>query len=1361
MQPNNGFNLKVVYAENGYSYTIPVNPSISIEDIKHSLANATNLHVSDQILLSDKTHIAPKGTLESYGIIKDKEIYLYNRRILENLKLKPEEIEISFNEFRKIPKTQAQGLHELETSQNLLNKLYAMEYYLNNHLIGIKYIKDEFEKRLLICQNFQSDIHHQKRALNAANYSFFEYRENLIKTANKSFKDFRNLLPNYDSILSSFEMDMNKLKQIKLHDSLRTNNLTVLADCIPEGAFRNWYKHLKEEFSKVKLKVSDTEGQLAISTKSSDIELKKFDAINMNELSNRMLILKEHFERVKTTAQSFSSNYEKIKQTLSQARSMNDSNRLSSMLLGFLDIKRQQDESFNFCSNNQTAFDAITYIYQTKNFMNSNVYSHLRSISKFQNNLSILKDLISNSNDMIYHFQVDFIQLEIIHRLPQTYEESLNEIGRRKKFGNTLTTSFNRFIESLKMIKDDENQKRQIFFDQYLKYIPINSFNGLKENIPDFNFNLPPIDTNLPNLGNSLVNNNNNNNSLGSGFSGGSGGSNGSNEDDGFTVIDNLTDNFNNIFMNNNNNNNSGSNDNNNNNNNNNNNSNSSSNGSNNNNNFNNSLINSNINNSINNLGTKKLLNDLEKSQFEKQQLEMKLQTTFLMASKTEEKYKDLLEKSKIFSEGYLEKQNDEVKRIEELKKELEEKKREISLLSNELEKVSEDKLANQQIIVQLHDEKTTLTNEIESLNQEIEKRKKTIDDYQSELQLKESTYKEQMSSAVGDFNEKNNEIEKLRQEIIKLQDTIDSLQQKISILELANEASQKENEQLVVKNGQLELTIDELNLKSNDLLALITKLKMENELALEELRQTLQHISDENQTLKAGSTSQSDELLVKTMHYNETNKKLQDEIKDLTKNGESLIQQIKSLQKDIAQLNETNETLTTKNKDLQQHTESLEKEIIVLKDSNLDKEKLLDLLRKENEKSDQTSSGNIKRVEELMKELTISKNLFIEINQSKDSLQREIIDLKNKIENDKKIFQEQGNEVEKSNEKITELNVSLDRITKENLNFKDTVNKLTINNSNLEKEVDTLKFKNKEQQEIALKMKELFVQLETKNGQSLQEIKTKENENNNLKSEVQTLLLEMEKLKGFDEKNSKELHELQNYFNGLEEENDKLKKENKEHQVNIQSLKENIKNEKSMHKKEMETLAEKEKTLEEREKQLIEKDKIIADLRLKSQQSNLMPEVQSLRNVIYELTKIINPSAKEPMDGNSIVNYVNKITIEQMLQNQQLLERVTTLENQQAIEHSQSALLSNFTHDRIAIFHKNKNGFYEAINIDSPNYFLSQLSYDQYTQEMKNASIIFGTIINIDTKIAGDSESFGCLPGTEICEVLISKLEN
>ncbi|KAN0030708.1 hypothetical protein ACTA71_009349 [Dictyostelium dimigraforme] len=68
MQPNNGFNLKVVYAENGYGFTIPVNPSISIEDIKHSLANATNLHVSDQILLSDKAHIAPKGTLESYGI---------------------------------------------------------------------------------------------------------------------------------------------------------------------------------------------------------------------------------------------------------------------------------------------------------------------------------------------------------------------------------------------------------------------------------------------------------------------------------------------------------------------------------------------------------------------------------------------------------------------------------------------------------------------------------------------------------------------------------------------------------------------------------------------------------------------------------------------------------------------------------------------------------------------------------------------------------------------------------------------------------------------------------------------------------------------------------------------------------------------------------------------------------------------------------------------------------------------------------------------------------------------------------------------------------------------------------------------
>ncbi|EGC39123.1 hypothetical protein DICPUDRAFT_91291, partial [Dictyostelium purpureum] len=216
---SNSFFLRVIVAENGHVFKIPVNPYVTIESIKNSLVQHTTLNPSEQILIADKT--LTSKTLEHYGITSDRDIYLFNKRIILDPSLKPDAPDLSINEFKRVPKKPIpNNLEQFENSTDPLQRLYATEYYLSSQLGAAKFLKDEIQNKIIICNNMPNNISHQKSAIKVANVSFFEYRENLFKHANIFFREFDKKKPYFELVFSSFESDISKLKQTKLHESL-------------------------------------------------------------------------------------------------------------------------------------------------------------------------------------------------------------------------------------------------------------------------------------------------------------------------------------------------------------------------------------------------------------------------------------------------------------------------------------------------------------------------------------------------------------------------------------------------------------------------------------------------------------------------------------------------------------------------------------------------------------------------------------------------------------------------------------------------------------------------------------------------------------------------------------------------------------------------------------------------------------------------------------------------------------------------------------------------------------------------------------------------------------------------------------
>jgi len=102
----------------------------------------------------------------------------------------------------------------------------------------------------------------------------------------------------------------------------------------------------------------------------------------------------------------------------------------------------------------------------------------------------------------------------------------------------------------------------------------------------------------------------------------------------------------------------------------------------------------------------------------------------------------------------------------------------------------------------------------------------------------------------------------------------------------------------------------------------------------------------------------------------------------------------------------------------------------------------------------------------------------------------------------------------------------------------------------------------------------------------------------------------------------------------------------------------------------------------------------------------------------------------------------------------------VAALEISQADRTSDKISLRSFVHGDLALFTRNTQGFYEALNISSPNYYLSEYSISLLEDKKSSQPFIYGQIVELDKGKADNVHNPYKLPlGTEYHEVTITKV--
>ncbi|GAM22404.1 hypothetical protein SAMD00019534_055790 [Acytostelium subglobosum LB1] len=734
------------------------------------------------------------NTLESYGIVHDTELYLFNKKILENNSHAPDEVNLSIQDFQ-IPRLPTpKNLKELEASFNPLNKLFSLEYHLNNQVIATQYLKDQFENKTLQCVNTLSELNTQRKGISVALHSLSEYKSKLVHSYNSISALFKKQSPHFESLLLSFDSDLQRLKQVKLHDALKTTTKSTLLDCIPELEMRKWSDQCKREFEILKGKIMELGSQ--IDSIRDSVDMKRPLEINIKELTERTNQAREHTKHFQLLHQESLSYSDGIKRALEGSRSNLD--QLSKVVSSFSEIQYSQDDNIrNSMRNVEILMTTLILFSKSKNSFNQYVFSELRSISRLQSEMRQLMSNFSVLNEAISKQTNNFFQLECIHHMPTAYLDALNETSRRRRFDNTINANVSRFIESLNIFTASENQKRQAFFEKVYRYLPPHIFNSLKEPLPSFQLHLPPFDTQLPSISDSQILR--------------------VDIDDDFTLIDGFDPNLQKTAT-------------------------SSS----------SSSSHVQVQRKPPEYERSFSASSLESKMNESQQLEKirmlesRLQSTFLMASKTEEKYRDLQEKSRIMqSDSSV--TNGLKLQLESLKKELEEKKQELEHLSSTIQQNSEliDSLNEREHemstkIIQLEIECATKKQQLVTCNEKIES-------LQREMLTKETLGLEESTSLQA-------QLVALEKDSIAQANHIDELQQQIELKQGILDSTTYEKENLLSRLNEKETKLFELGETNaslrNDLSTTKEKLSIYGERAslldqdkteLEELKADLQ----------------------------------------------------------------------------------------------------------------------------------------------------------------------------------------------------------------------------------------------------------------------------------------------------------------------------------------------------------------------------------------------------------------------------------------------------------------------------------------------------------------------------------------
>ena len=398
-----------------------------------------------------------------------------------------------------------------------------------------------------------------------------------------------------------------------------------------------------------------------------------------------------------------------------------------------------------------------------------------------------------------------------------------------------------------------------------------------------------------------------------------------------------------------------------------------------------------------------------------------------------------------------------------------------------------------------------------------------------------------------------NNENEKIYEN--KIHSTVNSpMKEKVIPLLTSNAIKNNKNDNneikianLNKKNSEMQIKIKEMNIQRNNCLNIIKQ----NENKIKEQQNIINKYLKEIEKLKSNSHSFE---------------------KKISLNDNELKEKIDIIEKNNKQLKNEKDKLDIENKKLEKKNKEFKNQIVELENKNNEyKNKINELENIQKNYQMNELSEKKKNIEELKEKNNLFEKKNSSLSLENEQLNKEINELTEKIKKEEK-------NNKKLNEEISELNKKIEKQEKDKIKITSEKNNLTKENKNLKNEYHNLEkdYKIIEKEKINLEKKNQNLKKENQNFNLTN--KNLENDYQSLEKENEDLKKDLENLKKNYELNCKENEELNNKLkellnnnkdidliiqkkNKIEDENEEIKKEILQINVDNKKLKKENKN--------------------------------------------------------------------------------------------------------------------------------------------------------------------------------------------------------
>lgn len=487
--------LHVYRGETGVRHTVDIEPESSAEQLWAKLALVTGAP-EDKLILFCNTVMVHKGQPLHIPSLTapDKTLFLFDRSSFEAGVIPPDQ-RAPVIEVQEIPTPPLRSEEELHTSP-LEWALKKYENHFLQHLNTATAIKKAVTVRLAFSKVCLEEMGMQSRGIEVA----LENLNKIHSRASTEYTDFKHtylsLRDKYQSLLESFESDMQKLGLTRIHKALAaSSSAETLLDFVPEERMRKWYRECKQEHEQLIAKITVVDQTaMQVSEGVSKENHRKLE-MDFKTLQQKLVQLDSIVAEISLRVQQFETDYRDVltkKETTELKWSICDrlSDSESAHQQQLVKLKEQESSTKHL----------MAFIWSSKVELIRLVCERLRDISQLQSGSLDVRKKTALFSEALSTLNNGFSQLIYLRAFPNAYLSSIEEVARRRKYGRKLGLAISKIKENLNRMRKEEFERRKQFLDSHGRYIPKNLIPGLNENIPPLEFTIPSFDNILPEI---------------------------------------------------------------------------------------------------------------------------------------------------------------------------------------------------------------------------------------------------------------------------------------------------------------------------------------------------------------------------------------------------------------------------------------------------------------------------------------------------------------------------------------------------------------------------------------------------------------------------------------------------------------------------------------------------------------------------------------------------------------------------------------------------------------------------------------------------------------------------------------------